>query len=83
MYPNHNESVSWSKFKRRVIHAVACIREENNGILIRRIRHYMYQNAQDSVRANSIRTSGKELSEAQQLTITKSRLSSDGYMSDE
>lgn len=73
VYPARNQRISWIQFKREVVKAVLLIRKENNKMLVRRSRHYMYQLAQDSVRA-----SGRELTEAQQHML----LQNPNYLSD-
>ena len=78
VYPTRNHGMSWIQFKRKVVLAVSLIRKENNRMLVRRSRHYMYQLAQDSVRA-----SGRELTETQeQMLLQNPKYLSDGYMSD-
>ena len=78
LYPNPGEC-SWSVFKRRVDVAVSLIRQENNRMLLRRSRYYMYHLAQDSVRA-----SGRQLTKAQKrMLLQNPNYLSDDYASDE
>lgn len=79
IYPIRDDSVIRVEFKRRVVNSVACIREENNRMLMRMSRRFMYELAQDFVRA-----SGRELTEAQQRMLLRNPdYLSNGYMSDE
>ncbi|KAL8110533.1 hypothetical protein AgCh_026311 [Apium graveolens] len=65
--------------RRKVVKVVTLIRRENNRILLRRSRYYMFELAQDSVRA-----SGRELTEAEQHRLLQNEdYISDDYMSDE
>ena len=80
MYPDIPvQGRSWSEYKRQVIKAVSHIRLENNRMLLRRSRYYMYQLAKDSVTAT-----GRELSETEKCHLLQNpNYISDEYMSDE
>lgn len=80
MYPNEPmQGRSWNQYKQQVVRAVEQIRFENNRMLLRRSRYYMYELAKDSVSA-----SGRELSEAEKCHLLQNpNYISDDYMSDE
>ena len=79
MYPVNGETQNWNDYRRKVIKAVTQIRVENNRMLLRRNRLYMYELANDSVRA-----SGRELIEVEQQHLQQNpNYISDDYMSDE
>lgn len=80
MYPDgYIRARSWTEYKEQVIKAVEHIRMENNRMLLRRSRYYMYELAKDSVSA-----SGRELSEVEKCHLLQNpKYLSDDYMSDE
>ena len=79
IYPELGEGRSWPNYKRQMVKAVLQIRKENNRMLLRRCRYYMYKLALDSVRA-----SGRELSvDEQRHLLQNPNYVSDDYMSDE
>ncbi|KAK1379697.1 hypothetical protein POM88_026441 [Heracleum sosnowskyi] len=79
MYPDPGECGNWNKYRKRVIGAVSQIRFENNLMLVRRGRQYMYQLATDSVGAM-----GRDLTEREQYHLEHNpNYVSDGAISDE
>lgn len=79
MFPRTTESSGWDDYRRKVIQAVKQLRIENNRMLLRRTRQYIYQLAKDSVRA-----SGRELTHVEEQHLQQNPCYiSDDYMSDE
>ncbi|KAL1831041.1 hypothetical protein ACET3Z_000692 [Daucus carota] len=79
IYPEYRFQGSWGEYRMKVIAGVEQIREENNRMLLRRCRMYMYQLARDSATA-----SGREMSFEEECALLQNpNYISDFYMSDE
>ncbi|KAL8108225.1 hypothetical protein AgCh_024610 [Apium graveolens] len=74
IYSQAGDSPTWAGFRKKVIRAVTSIRKENNRMLLRRSRQYMYELARDSVCGI-----GRELTEDEQHRL----LRNENYLSDD